>query len=750
MILFLIPSKITPLFTFYRQVNAMDCGPTCLRMAAKYYGKHYSSDTLRQLAGFGKEGVSMLGISEAAEKIGFRTRGMQLTFEQLTREAPLPCILHWRQNHFVVLLPLRRLRRRRTLQIADPAKGILSLQAGEFIKHWISARPGDQDATGTVLLLEPSPGFYEEKGEKEQTISWRLIVQYLRRSHWQITQVFIALLITSLLQLVFPFLTQSIVDTGINTQNLQFITLVLIAQLMLVFSRTIVDFIRTRILMTVSVVVNLSILSDFWIKLTRLPLSYFDLHQTGDTLQRISDNKQIQSFLTGSALNTLFSVVNFMVFAVVLVTYNMQLFLVFSAGGLLYFLWISFFLRIRRKINYQTFHISARENNATLQLVQGMQEIRLNDAQLLKRWEWENIQADIFKLNIRSLTYSQVQQAGAMLINQGKDITITFMTAALVIQGKLTLGAMLAVQYIIGQLSSPIEQFIGFVQNAQDARISLERLNEVHNMKDEEDTSTNFISYLPEDRGIRLKELSFTYPGAGNEPVLDHINLTIPEGKVTAIVGISGSGKTTLLKLLLKFYDSYNGEIRIGGTLLSSGTNFRYISPSFWRRQCGAVLQDGYIFNDSIARNIAVGDEIPDHIKLIECCRAANILSFVESLPNGLYTQLGSEGVGVSQGQRQRLLIARAIYKDPQYLFFDEATNALDANNEKAIVENLQQFFKGRTVVIVAHRLSTVKNADKIVVLDKGIITEEGTHRELTASKGKYFELVKNQLELGA
>ena len=723
----------------------MDCGPTCLRMIAKHFGKHYKTESIRETAGYGKEGVNLLGISEAAEKMGFRTRGVKLTFSQLLKDAPLPCILHWNQYHFVVLVSIKKpfFSRNIHILIADPAKGLITYTQEEFLKQWISTSNEEQENVGIALLLEPTPRFYEEKGERENKLSWALVFQYLQQSRWQITQVFIALLITSLLQLVFPFLTQSIVDTGINTRNLQYITIVLTAQLMLVFSRTIVDFIRSRLLLHISTIVNLSILSDFWIKLTHLPISYFDSHHTGDTLQRIGDHKQIQNFLTGSALNTLFSLFNFIIFAFILAQYNVQLFFVFAAGSILYFAWVQIFLRIRRKINYKTFHISAKENSATLQLVQGMQEIKLHNAEKLKRWEWENIQASIFKLNFKTLTYSQIQQAGALLINQGKDVVITFLVAGLVINGQLTLGAMLAIQYIIGQLSGPIEQFVGFVQSAQDAKISMERLNEIHHLNDEENADTTYINLLPENKTIYFNNLSFTYPGAGNEPVLENINLEIPETKVTAIVGVSGSGKTTLLKLLLKFYDHYNGEIKIGET------NYKYISPSFWRRQCGAVLQDGYIFNDSIARNIAVGDENVDYTKLIHCCKTANIASFIESLPNGFNTQLGAEGVGMSQGQKQRLLIARAIYKDPQYLFFDEATNALDANNEKTIVENLQEFFKGRTVIVVAHRLSTVKNADKIIVLHKGSIAEQGTHQELTALKGKYYELVKNQLELG-
>jgi ATP-binding cassette subfamily B protein len=558
--------------------------------------------------------------------------------------------------------------------------------------------------------------------------------------------VFIALLIASLLQLIFPFLTQSIVDTGINTQNLQFITIVLVAQLMLVFSQTFVDFIRSRLLLNISIVLNFSLLSDFWIKLTRLPISYFDSYHTGDTLQRINDTKKIESFLTGSALNTFFSLFSFLIFSVVLMLYNVQLFFVFAIGSILYFLWIRLFMRYRRKLNYQSFHLSAKENNATLQLVQGMQEIKLHGAEQLKRWEWENLQASIFKLSFKNLTYSQVQQSGALLINQGKNIVITFLVANLVVQGQLTLGAMLAVQYIIGQLNSPIEQFIGFMQTAQDAKISMERINEIHQLEDEEPLNVEelqSIKVLPENKTIDLENFSFTYAGAGNEPVLRNINLQIPEGKTTAIVGVSGSGKTTLLKLLLRFYDSYEGEIKIGDS------NLKYISPSFWRKQCGAVLQDGYIFNDTIAKNIAVGEQQIDYERLLHACKTANILSFIESLPNSFNTKLGTDGVGISQGQKQRLLIARAVYKDPQYLFFDEATNALDANNEKAIVENLQEFFMNKTVVVVAHRLSTVKHADKIVVLHEGQIVEEGTHKELSLLKGKYFELVKNQLELG-
>lgn len=726
-------------FPFYKQLNAMDCGPTCLRMIAKHYGKHYKIDSIREKSGFSKRGVSLLGISETAEKIGFRTRGVQINYEKL-QTIPLPAILHWNQNHFVVLTAINKT----VVKITDPARGHLSYKREEFLHKWLSNRNDDTGKVGTVLILEPTPAFYEQEGEQERKLNWSVITRYLNHSRWQLAQILTSLIIGSILQLILPFLTQSMVDTGINTRNMQYITIVLIAQLMLTFSNTVIGFIRSRLQLRISNRINISILSDFWIKLTKLPLAYFDTHQTGDIIQRIGDNRQIQSFLTGQALTSIFSIFNFLVYAFVLILYNVQLFIVFCTGSLLYFGWIRLFLRIRRKINYENFHISAKENNMTLQMVQGMQEIRLNNAERLKRWDWENIQATIFRLNFKSMNYSQWQSAGALFINQGKDIVISFMVAQMVVDGKLTFGTMLAVQYIIGQLSGPVQQLIGLSQSIQDAKISMERLNEIHEMDDEEPEDKTLSMRLPENKSIQFNNLSFHYPGNNDEPVLKDINLSIPEGKITAIVGVSGSGKTTLLKLLLKIYEQYKGDIKVGDS------NLRYISPSFWRSQCGSVLQDGYIFNDSIARNIAVGDEYIDHEKLFQCSRLANILSFIEKLPNGFNTQLGANGIGVSQGQKQRLLIARAIYKSPHYIFFDEATNALDANNERQIVENFQQYFKGRTVIIVAHRLSTVRNADNIVVLHEGKISEEGTHAQLTTMKGRYYELVRNQLELGS
>jgi ATP-binding cassette subfamily B protein len=726
-------------FETYRQLDTMDCGPTCLKMVFKYYGKQINLESLKKASQLGKQGISLLGMSEAAEKYGFRTISARLTFEQLMEDAPLPCIVHWDQYHFVVLTPSSN---RKKLTVADPARGLVTYSKEEFLKNWTSSTGAGNDAQGIALLLTPRGAFYEQ-GDEKDGISWLLLANYVFKYKAQIVQLFVGLLLGSLLQFIFPYLTQSIVDTGINTQNLHFVQIILLAQFALFFGQTAVEFIRARILLFVSTHINLSILSDFWIKLMRLPLNFFDTKQTGDILQRISDHKRIESFITGAALQTLFSIFNLAVFSIVLLSYNTTVFAVFFAGSALYMIWIRVFLKYRRSLDYKRFAIAARESSATMQLINGMHEIKLNNAEHLKRWEWESMQASLFKLNFKSLSLNQYQQAGAFFINQGKNIFITYLVASSVLEGQLTLGAMLAIQYIIGQLNSPVEQLISFSQQAQDAKISLERLNEIHRLEDEESKERTYTNVISDNHCIQLQNVTFKYPGAGNAPVLSNINLECPSGKVTAIVGTSGSGKTTILKLIQKFYDHYEGEIKIGEG------NLKYLSPYYWRSISGSVMQDGFIFSDTIEKNISVGDETPDYARLIHACKVANILTFIESLPLGFNTKIGAEGNGISTGQRQRLLIARAVYKDPKFILFDEATNALDANNETAIMENLREFFKGRTVIVVAHRLSTVKNADKIVVLERGRIIEEGNHKELSSRKGKYYELVKNQLELG-
>jgi len=721
-------------FPYYQQPDQMDCGPACLRMVAKYYGKNFSLQRLRDISGINREGVSLLGISEAAEKIGMRTTGARLDMQQLA-ETELPIILHWDQNHFIILYKIKKGK----YYIADPAKGLLEYKEKEFLAHWLGTHLQNE---GIVLMLSPMPDFYIQENDQAKIVNLGFLLKYLYQYKRLLVQLLIGLGVGSLLQLILPFLTQSIVDIGINTRNVNFIYIILIAQAMLIVGRMSVDFLRSWILLHMSTRINISILTDFLIKLMKLPISFFDTKMTGDIMQRINDQKRIETFLTGSTLSVVFSMFNLVVFSAVLATYNISIFLIFLLSTVIYSLWVIAFLKKRRNLDFKRFDISSKNQSAVVQLISGMQEIKLNNCEQQKRWEWEHIQASLFRYNIKSLALGQYQQAGTFFINEGKNLLITFLVAKSVIDGQLTLGAMMAVQYIIGQLNSPIEQMLGFVQQLQDAKISLERLNEISQLDDEEPADLKFIKELPFDKSITLKNLSFTYPGAGNEPVLSEINLSIPEGKTTAIVGMSGSGKTTILKLLLRFYEAQKGEVKVGNASLNQ------ISFHYWRGVCGTVMQDGFIFSDSIARNIAVGDEYPDRQRLENALSVANIDEFINSLPLGLNTKIGAEGKGISQGQKQRILIARAVYKNPQYIFFDEATNALDANNEKVIIENLESFFKGKTVVIVAHRLSTVKNADNIVVLDKGKIIQQGSHAALIKAGGEYFELVKNQLDL--
>jgi ATP-binding cassette subfamily B protein len=716
----------------------MDCGPTCLKMVAEFYGKKYSLQNLRAKSYITRAGVSMLGISDAAEAIGFRSMGVKASLEKLVEEDPVPFIAHWKQEHFVVVYKLSKTH----VFVSDPAHGHVKYTHDEFAKQWASSKQ-DGENVGVALLLEPAPDFYEKDDEKHDRTSFAFLLQYLRPHKKFLVQLALGMLLGSLLQLIFPFLTQSVVDIGINTQNLNFVYLVLIAQLVLFIARMVTDFIRGWILLHISTRVNISLISDFLIKLMKLPVGFFDTKLIGDLMQRIGDHQRIESFLTSETLNILFSLFNLVIFGAVLAFYSWAIFFVFLVGSLLYIGWILLFMKKRRELDFKRFQQASDNQSNLYQLITGMQEIKLNNCEKQKRWEWERIQAKLFKVSIKGLALSQYQQAGSVFFNEGKNILISIIAATSVISGDMTLGMMMAVQYIIGQLNSPIAQMITFMQSMQDAKISLERLGEIHEKDDEEDVDQPKLMELPEQKDIQIKDLMFQYEGPHSPKVLDNINLEIPQNKVTAIVGASGSGKTTLLKLMLGFYPPVQGKINVGKTGLE---NF---SQRMWRDKCGVVMQDGFIFSDGIAKNIAVSDEIVDRQKLLEAVKVANIQEFVEELPLSYNTKIGQEGSGISQGQKQRMLIARAVYKNPEYIFLDEATNALDANNEKVIMENLQEFFKGRTVVVVAHRLSTVKNADQIVVLEKGKIVEVGNHKELAAKKGAYYELVKNQLELG-
>lgn len=722
-------------FPHYKQIDQMDCGATCLRMIFKYYEINVPIQRIRKLCQTTNTGVNLLGISEAAEKFGFRTYGANLSIDQLS-DIELPCIVHWNQDHFVVLYKISN----KNYYVADPASGLVVFHENDFGDHWF---PSKDIRTGLSLILSPGPFNFESSKDNSGTLNWSNILHYFFRYKRLFAQVALGLIVGSIIQLIYPFLTQSIVDIGIKAKDINFINLVLIGQLMLFIAEISTSFIRSWILLHISTRINISVLTDFLIKIMKLPMSFFDIKTHGDLMQRMEDQQRIESFLTGNTLNTLFSLFNMLLFGGILFFYDKNIFAVFIFASFLYTLWILLFMGYRRRLDNKRFEISAENQNYMVEILQNIKDIKLNNAERIKRWGWEKIQAKLFKFKIRSLSVDQFQSIGSAAINQAKSILIIFLSAKSVLDGDLTLGGMMAIQYIVGMINSPVEQLLGFLHSYQDAKMSLERINEVYESEEEEDVNKEYLTTVPLEKSIEIKNLFFTYYGAGNSPIFEDLNLKFPMGETTAIVGTSGSGKTTILKLLMRFYAVDKGEIRVGGV------NLNDISFSVWRGKCGSVLQENVIFSDTIAKNIAVGEEQPNQYLIEEAIKIANLEDYISQLPFGIETKIGNAGKGLSQGQKQRLLIARAVYKQPDYLFLDEATNALDANNEKKIIENFNNYFKGKTVVIVAHRLSTVKNAHNIILLENGKIVEEGNHKELTALKGKYFELVRNQLELG-
>lgn len=726
-------------FKWIKQHDSMQCGVACLAMICRHYGKDYSLEYLDGFCHANIAGVSMLGIADGAKSVGFQTMTAAASTDEL-KEIALPCILHWNQNHFVVLYDISGNGKR--YRVADPGKGLISYTRKEFESHWISSVT-DGEPSGTVMQLTPTKDFYshicDETAEKR---SFRFLFGYLKQYRKYFTQIILGLAIGCVLQLIMPFLTQWIVDIGIRHKDISFIWLVLLGELMIVIGRTATDFIRRWLLLHISMRINISLVSDFFIKLLKLPMSFFDTKLMGDLLQRIGDHTRVQNFLTGQVLNIVFMFLSFIIFGIVLFIYNPFVFCIFIGGSICYGIWITSFLKKRKVLDYELFEQQAINQNKTYQLITSMQEIKLQDCERRRRWEWEDTQADLFNVQMKVLKLQQTQEAGSIFINEIKNIIITVLAATAVINGQMTLGAMLAVQYIIGQLNSPVEQFMTFIYSLQDVKISLERINEIHEGKNEE-TETNCVACFDSEKSILIENADFKYDPHALENTLEGVSFNIPEGKVTAIVGASGSGKTTLIKLIFGYYKVLSGKISI------AGRDINEYNLKWWRRQCGVVMQDGVIFSECIARNIAVDDGEIDINRLEQAAKIANIHDYVIGLPLKYNTKIGRDGVGLSQGQKQRILIARAVYKNPDFIFLDEATNALDAKNERAIVENLDEFYKGRTVVVVAHRLSTVKNADQIIVLDGGKVVEVGNHTSLIEKKGAYYNLVKNQLELG-
>lgn len=725
-------------FPFVKQPDAMDCGPACLKMVAGFYKKNFSLESLRKKCYITREGVSFLGLSEAADSLGFRTLGVKVPFEILSENVPKPAIVHWRQRHFIVIYKIKK----DVIWAADPAIGLIKLTRKEFEQNWATTL-SDGKPAGLVLIIEPTPAFYDSNSEVEPKHGFKFLFKYFQLYQKYFIQLILGLLLGSCIQLILPFLTRAVIDIGINNNDIGFIYLILFAQLSLIFGRLTVEFIRGWLLLHIGSRVNVAIISGFLQKLMSLPVSFFDSKLTGDILQRIEDNSRIEEFLTSTSLNILFSFFNLVIFGIVLAVFSFKILALYLIGTSLYILWVSLFMKQRERLDHQRFRQMSMSGNKLINIVNGMQEIKLTQTELSMRWDWENLQATLFRLKVKGLSIIQYQSAGATFITEVTNVLITIVAATSAGRGEITLGTMLAIQFIIGQINVPVNQIISFFRMSQDAKISLDRLAEVHNLEEEEPNTEVKIRKLPDKKDIYINNLSFQYEGPRSPYALKDVDLVIDENKVTAIVGTSGSGKTTLLKLLLGFYPPVKGEILIGDTRISN------LSLRLWREKVGAVMQDGFLFPDTIAANIAPGYAEINEERLFKAVGIACIKSFIESLPLGYNTKIGANGHGLSEGQKQRLLIARVIYKDPDIILFDEATNSLDANNERAIVENLSEFFAGKTVVIVAHRLSTVRNADKIVVLDNGRIIETGSHESLITKKGAYYSLIKNQLELG-
>lgn len=732
-------------FPFVAQHDSMDCGPACLCMIGKKYGKNYPLQYLRDNSYLTKEGISLNGLTEGATLMGFESMAVKTSLNTLLEERPFPTILFWNDNHFVVLYDVVKhpFKKGNIFKIADPAKGRISLRENVFREAWLG-----RNEKGVAFLVEPTGEFYTLQPPVEKKLTFQYLYKYIKPYNKEFSHLIAILTTGSLFTLVFPFLTQSLIDKGISVNNLHYVFIILLAQVFILLGTIGVDIVRNWLVLYIGTRINITIISDFFRKILKLPVNFFDTKYSGDFYQRIQDHSRIEQFLTSQSLTTFFSLINFCIFLFVLFYYDYKIVLVYASLTIISILWSRKFLKKREYLDYFRFRSNALSNQSVNEMIHGVYEIKTNNFEDYKRKQWEEVQVKLFFLNLKALRLDQLQLTGFDFINQFKNILVTFIAAREVILGNITLGEMLSVAYIIGQLNSPIQHLITFFRSLQDAELSMKRLTEVHDYKDEvqpEHIDVKTISFRAKDGlegGIKIKNLSFRYEGPYSPLVLDKIDLFIPEGKTTAIVGGSGSGKSTLMKLLLQFYTPTQGKIYVNDIQLSS------ISASSWRSKCGVVMQDGFIFSESISRNIATKDVDIDKSRLHDAIRIANIGDYIDSLPKGSESKIGAIGSDISGGQRQRLLIARAVYKKPDYMFFDEATSSLDTENEKTIHDNLRLFFKGKTVVIIAHRLSTIKNADQIIVLKNGKIAEQGNHKSLLLNRADYYNLVKNQLEL--
>lgn len=729
-------------FKFIRQYDSMDCGPTCLKMICHHYGKDISLEYLREICYINKQGVSLMNLYEAGRVLGFETEAYNLATTELEKNCPLPCIVHWNQEHFVVLYDIKvqpsligndRVR----FYVANPAYGKITLNKENFSKYCVS-----HDDKVTVLLFNSTEKFHSIQEQKNKSNLNRYLFNLLMTQKRYLLQIAIGMLGASILTLCFPFLTQFLVDQGVQAKNLSLIYMILLMYIFLFLGSVAIDITQNWLMLHVNARISLSILSQFLSKLLKLPIKFFDSKDVGDITQRVNDHGKIETFLTGTLLNSVFSLLNIVVFTVVLGFYSINILLIFILLSTVAVLWVFLFQKKRADVDHERFSANKVSYDRLIEIIFGMQEVKLNGCETKKRLAWEDAQLNVFKINIKGLRLEQFQTGGFSFLSQLKNILLLFLAGFYVTIDKLSLGQMLAISYIIGQTNGPLQQLVNLIKASQDAKLSLNRMNEVFEKRDEDDLSEN--NKITKYNGdIVIDEISYQYQGPSSAYVLKDFSLVIPKNKVTAIVGESGSGKTTLMKILLKFYTPQWGKILIDGSDLS------LIPATKWRENCGVVMQNGYIFSDSVENNIALATDAVDQIKLTKSLQISMSTEFVNALPRKSKTKIGSTGMGLSGGQKQRLFIARAIYKDADYLFLDEATSSLDSNNEKAITSNLKDFYQKKTVLIIAHRLSTVKEADKIVVLNKGKIVETGTHVDLVKRKGYYYNLIKNQLELG-